>query len=190
DLILCRRGRDGCALGQQYTDLEKHLLQAGGRQQNQHPRRLVTFVLERVGRSDPHAGKNSSSCHDPFVTDRKRDLAVEYVESLFFTTVNVRRRTAARLHDRFKHGVFAIRIIARRKKSICVAHYGNRPALSSCLYCRWSHYSILIGSKDSSMSSPASLIMTLAPHHLIKFGRRSSGNSNRSPVLTGQDPGN
>ena len=78
---------------------------------------------------DRHVGERPGAGHDPLVADLKGDLAFEYVEAFLLSAVDVRRWSAARLHDRLPHGVLAARVLTHGKEAVHVADDGDGSAL-------------------------------------------------------------
>jgi hypothetical protein len=66
--------------------------------------------------------------HDPFVSDVEGDFALEDVEALLFSAVDVRGRTAVRGHNRLPQRVLAISVLAGRQKPVYVTYDSNGAA--------------------------------------------------------------
>lgn len=121
-----RRG----AFCQRHTELEEHFLQARRRNGNQHLGRFATFVLEGMRRPNRHVGEHPGAGHEALLANRERDLAFEDVEAFLLPAVNVRRWPAARWHEGFPQGVFAVGVVAGRQEAVHVADHGDGAAIT------------------------------------------------------------
>jgi hypothetical protein len=91
-------GIAGVAPSASDTPISKNgLLQASRGDPDQHPRRLVAFVLEGMRRADRHVCEHPRRRHDPLPVDRKRDLAFEDVEPVFLPAVDVWQTDAGKI---------------------------------------------------------------------------------------------
>src|SRR5262249_26269181 len=129
DLIV--RGRRGSrgAWRNRHADLEEHLLQTSRSDRDQHLRRFVAVVLERVRSADRHVGEHPGAGDEPLVANEKGDLAFEDVETSLFTAVDMRWGTTAGSDDGLKQSILAVRVLPGRQEAVHVADNGDRSAL-------------------------------------------------------------
>src|SRR5262249_51818097 len=97
---------------------------------NEHFSRAAAFVLERVRRADRHVGEHPRRRHDPLAVDRERDLAFEDVKAFLLPAVDVRGRSAAWTHERFKDGVLTVRVLAGRQEAVHITNDSDGAAFA------------------------------------------------------------
>src|SRR5262245_34716577 len=113
DLPLRGRQSSRRTFRKRHAKLEEHLLQPGRCNRNQQLGWYAVLVLERVRRADWHVGERSGAGNEALLANREGDLAFEDVEAFLLPAVDVWRRTAARGHDGFPHGVLTAGVLSR-----------------------------------------------------------------------------
>lgn len=81
--------------------------------------------LHGWGYTEEQYREHPCCCDDTFLANLKYYFAFENVEAFFLSTVDMRGWSAARRHNRFPHGIFAVRIFACRHETVHVPNDGN-----------------------------------------------------------------
>src|SRR4051812_47708602 len=91
-----------------------------------HPGELVTFILERMRRTDGHVGEHHRRGNDSMSFDR--DLAFENIKALLVAAVDVRRWATARRENCLPDGVGTVGIGGRCQEGVYIIDDGDAAA--------------------------------------------------------------